>query len=308
MKKIFTTLALLIATVVLLVACASPSIKDSQTEAPASLAIDGFTTYGEIPTNPQRLVSLSAYDTGYLAQLGLNLVGVTPLDKSNQAIAPLVTEAKAVTSSDLEAIANLEPDVIVVLSTEEKIDQLAAIAPVIAIDYGVHDYLQLMTDFGQIFDKEDQAQAWLTDWEEKTAAAGQTLKAAIGEEASFTIVQFFGDALYLRGNDGGRGGEILYQAMGFTAPEKVLDEVFPAGFLSLSAEVIGDYAGDFIILSAPNTDTGGILEATDVWNKLDAVQNNQVITLDDNTFAYNDPVSLDYQLDRLTDLILATQE
>lgn len=305
MKKYLLLLASLWA--VFLVACSPQSSKPTE-NAPATstVAIDGFNYYGDIPTNPERVVSLSAYDTGYLAQLGLNLVGVTPLDKTNEALSSYVADTKEVTSSDLEAIANLEPDVIVVLSTEENIDQLAEIAPVISIDYGVHDYLQLMTDFGQVFNKETESQNWLTAWEEKTAAVGQTIKDAIGSEATFTIVQFFGDALYLRGENSGRGSEIIYQAMGFTAPEKVIDDAFEAGFFALSPEVIGDYAGDYIILSAPNAETGNILEETDVWNNLPAVQNNRVIVVDDNTFAYNDPITLDYTLDVLTELILAT--
>lgn len=305
MKKYLLLLASLLA--VFLVACSSQSSKQTDnTAATSTVSIDGFTYYGDIPTNPERVVSLSAYDTGYLAKLGLNLVGVTPLDKTNEALADYIADAKEVTSSDLEAIANLEPDVIVVLSTEENIDQLAEIAPVISIDYGVHDYLQLMTDFGQVFDKEDEAKQLLTAWEEKTAEAGQTIKDAIGEEATFTIIQFFGDALYLRGENSGRGSEIIYQAFGFTAPEKVLEDAFEAGFFALSPEVIGDYAGDYIILSAPNAETGNILEETDVWNSLPAVENKRVITLDDNTFAYNDPITLDYTLDILTELILAT--
>lgn len=289
-----------------LVACGTASPTTEQAPSNQTATIEGFTYYGDIPSQPERVVSLSAYDTGYLVKLGLNVVGVTPLDKDNQALAEHIKEAKAVSSTDLEAITELNPDVIVILSTDENIEQLAKIAPVIAVDYGTHDYLQLMTDFGQVFNKEDQAKDWLANWQEQTATTGEQLKAAIGEDTTFTIVQFFGDSLYLRGDDGGRGGEILYQAMNFSAPDKVLEDVFEAGFLALSPEVIGDYAGDYIILSAPNADTGSILEDTDVWNKLDAVKNNRVITLDDNTFAYNDPITLEHNLEELTRLLLDT--
>lgn len=306
MKKYLLLLVSLFA--VFLVACSPQTSKQTDTDKVSTIAIEGFTYYGDIPTNPERVVSLSAYDTGYLAKLGLNLVGVTPLDKDNQALADQIKDAKAVSSTDLEAIAELEPDVIVILSTDENIEQLAKIAPVIAIDYGTHDYLQVMTDFGQVFAKEAEAQDWIDTWQEQTATKAEQLKASLGEDITFTIVQFFGDSLYLRGDNGGRGGEILYQAMNFSVPAKVQEDVFDAGFLALSPEVIGEYAGDYIILSAPNADTGSILEDTDVWNKLDAVKNNRVITLDDNTFAYNDPVTLEHNLEELTKLLLETAD
>lgn len=307
MKKFMSFIFAFVAALTL-VACGSNSNSNTESKATSTVEIEGFTYYGDIPTNPERVVSLSAYDTGYLAKLGLKLVGVTPLDKSNEALKNVTAEAKAVSSDDLEAIAELEPDVIVVLSSEENIDQLAEIAPVISIDYGTHDYLQLMTDFGQVFDKENEAQAWLDSWEEKTKEASTKISKTIDKAATFTIIQFFGGDLYLRGDNGGRGGEILYQALGFSAPNKVKEEVFEPGFLQVSTEVLGDYAGDYIIVSAPSSDTGSTLDDNSVWKSLDAVKAKHIITVDDNTFAYNDPISLEFELKVLTEQLTTLEK
>lgn len=313
MKKSLTFL-LSLAALLVLVACGSSGKSGAENTQNASSAIskmpkiDGITYRGEVPENPKRVASMASSYTGYLVKLGFNLVAATTYDQKNPVFADAVKDAEIMLPTDLEALAAVEPDVIVVGSTEENLDQLAEIAPLIIIEYGKHDYLQMMTDFGQIFNKEDEAKAWLSDWEKKVADASEKVKAVTGDEATFTVMGLFEKQFYLFGNNWGRGGEIIYQAFGYKAPEKVESEVFPTGYLEVSQEVLPEYIGDYVLIAAEDDKTGASLYESDIWKNIPAVQKNHVIKVDANVFYFTDPVSLEHELDVLTDAIMANQK
>ncbi|MET3557087.1 iron complex transport system substrate-binding protein [Streptococcus rupicaprae] len=294
----------------LLVACGQGKQAEEASTAEVILSkkpdIKGVTYYGDVPANPQRVVVVSSTYTGYLLNLDLNLVGVTSYDKKNPVLKDHLTQAKEVAATDLEAILALEPDLIVVGTTEENVPELAEIAPVIALDYGARSYLELVTDFGAIFNQEEASAKWLSDWETKTKAVAEELKAAIGEDSTFTIMGLYEKEIYLFGENWGRGGEIVHQALGFKAPQKVVDEVFGPGYLAISQEVVGDYAGDYLVVAAEDDQTGTSLYESDVWQAIPAVKNGHVIRVDANAFYFNDPMSLEYELETLREAILAT--
>lgn len=305
-KSIWTSLILLFG-LVLLVACAGKGTDKADTETAilsSQPAIEGFTYYGDIPEKPQRVVSLASTYTGYLGKLGLNLVGVTSYDKKNPVLADVTADAKEVMPNDLEAIVALEPDLIIVGSTEENIDQLAEIAPTISIEYGKRGYLDIFSDFGQIFNQTELTSTWLENWNKETKTTAEEIKAVIGEDATFTIMGLYEKEIYLFGNNWGRGGEIIHQAFGFKAPDKVVEEVFPAGYLSISQEVVGDYMGDYAIVAAEDDKTGASLYESDIWKAIPAVKNGHIIRVDANAFYFNDPMTLEYQLKTLREGIL----
>lgn len=302
MKKFLLSLSLILS-VLVLTACSAISQKDSQTTLSSMPTIEGVAYYGDIPAQPKKVVSLNFANTGYLLQLGFDVVGATSYDLENPAFADKLSGATAVTSEDLEAIAALEPDLIVTGSTDEKIEQLAEIAPTISLEYGKHTYAETLTVFGQIFGQEAAVEEWQTAWKENVANAAKEIKAKTGDNATFTIMGYLGQDLYLFGNNWGRGGEIIYQELAYTAPQKVKDEVFGPGFLAVSQEVLPDYAGDYIILAVEDESVAASLLNSDLWKSLPAVQNNRVIKVDSKAFYFNDPISLEYQLNVLKDAI-----
>ncbi|HFI0150379.1 TPA: ABC transporter substrate-binding protein [Streptococcus suis] len=302
MKKFLLSLSLVLS-VLVLTACSAISQKDSQTALSSMPTIEGVAYYGDIPAQPKKVVSLNFANTGYLLQLGFDVVGATSYDLENPAFADKLSGATAVTSEDLEAIAALEPDLIVTGSTDEKIEQLAEIAPTITLEYGKHSYAETLTVFGQIFGQEATVEKWQTTWKETVASAARKIKAKTGDDATFTIMGYLGQDLYLFGNNWGRGGEIIYQELAYTAPQKVKDEVFGPGFLAVSQEVLPNYAGDYIILAVEDESVAASLLDSDVWKNLPAVQNNRVIKVDSKAFYFNDPISLEYQLTVLKDAI-----
>ena len=305
MKK-FLSFATLTVTIFLLVACGSSSKSENsassdKVELSSKPKIDGFHYYGDIPKNPKRIASLSSTYTGYLLQLGFDPVTVTSYDAKNPVLKKKVKNAKVLMPEDLESIAKQKPDLIVVDASDKNIDELKKIAPTIAIDYGKNDYLEILNRFGQIFGKEKEADQWIADWKSKTADIGKQLKEKLGQDVTFTVVGLYEKEIYLFGNNWGRGGEVIYKSLGFDAPQKVKDEVFPSGYLQVSQETVSEYIGDYVLVAAEDDKTGSALYESDVWKSIPAVQQNHVLKVDANAFYFNDPLTLEYELKTIQD-------
>ncbi|MBP2623371.1 iron-hydroxamate ABC transporter substrate-binding protein [Streptococcus oricebi] len=294
MKKIFSVLTLTLLALVL-VACGSN--KQSSKQLSSMPKIEGFTYYGDIPKDPQKIASLSSTYTGYLLKLGFDPVAVTSYDAKNPVLKDKVKSAKVLMPDDLESIAKTKPDLIVVDADDKNVKELAKIAPTIAIKYGKNDYLAIHSNFGKIFGKEKEADNWIKDWKSKTAKIGQDLRGKLGQETTFTVAGLFEKEIYLFGNNWGRGGEVIYQALGFDAPQKVKDQVFKPGYLAVTQETVGDYIGDYVLVAAENEETGSSLYESDIWKAIPAVQKGHVLKVDANAFYFNDPLTLEYELD-----------
>ena len=305
MKK-FLSFATFTVTIFLLVACGSSSKSENsassdKVELSSKPKIDGFHYYGDIPKNPKRIASLSSTYTGYLLQLGFDPVTVTSYDAKNPVLKEKVKNAKVLMPEDLESIAKQKPDLIVVDASDKNIDELKKIAPTIAIDYGKNDYLEILNRFGQIFGKEKEADQWIADWKSKTADIGKQLKEKLGQNVTFTVVGLYEKEIYLFGNNWGRGGEVIYKSLGFDAPQKVKDEVFPSGYLQVSQETVSEYIGDYVLVAAEDDKTGSALYESDVWKSIPAVQQNHILKVDANAFYFNDPLTLEYELKTIQD-------
>lgn len=305
MKK-FLSFATLTVTIFLLVACGSSSKSENsasadKVELSSKPKIDGFHYYGDIPKNPKRIASLSSTYTGYLLQLGFDPVTVTSYDAKNPVLNEKVKNAKVLMPEDLESIAKQKPDLIVVDASDKNIDELKKIAPTIAIDYGKNDYLEILNRFGQIFGKEKEADQWIADWKSKTADIGKQLKEKLGQNVTFTVVGLYEKEIYLFGNNWGRGGEVIYKSLGFDAPQKVKEEVFPSGYLQVSQETVNEYIGDYVLVAAEDDKTGSALYESDVWKSIPAVQHNHILKVDANAFYFNDPLTLEYELKTIQD-------
>lgn len=301
MKKFFVALATFLATFTLVACHKNNSSSDTkQADLSSMPKITGFSYEGDIPKNPKKVVNFAYSYTGYLLELGVNVSSYSlDLEKNNPAFEKQLDKAVHLTSDDTEAIAAQKPDLIIAFSTDSNLAQLKAIAPVLVIDYGKNNYLEMMTALGKVFDKEDKAKEWLNQWEEKTKATKEELSQYIDPSSTFTIMDFYDKDIYLYGKNWRRGGELIYDALGYAAPQKVQEDVFPAGWLNISQEVLGDYVGDYLVVntSKDSQNVAASLKESDVWNNLSAVKNKHVLEVDENLFYFSDPLSLDKQLD-----------
>ena len=249
----------------------------------------------EVPANPERVVVLSSY-VGDLLTLGVNMVGVDSWSAMNSNFEEGIKDAAIVESTDIEKVLELEPDLIIGLNNIENADKLAEIAPTVLFTYGKNDYLQQHIEIGKVVNKEAEATKWVEDFKTRAADLGTKIKEKIGEDATVTVVENYEKQFYLFGDNWGRGTEILYQEMGLKMPEKVSEVALEPGYFAISQEVLGEYTGDYVILSLTKDQDMAFLNA-DWYNEIEAVKNGQLLEADAKAFYFNDAKTLEYQLD-----------
>ena len=249
----------------------------------------------EVPADPQRVLVLSTY-AGNVMALDVPLIGVDAWSKSNPNFEQQLEGVEELTEDNLEKIIELDPDLIIGLSTIKNIDKLEQIAPTVTYTYGQVDYLTQHVEIGKLLNKEQEAQAWVDDFKERAQSAGEEIKAEIGEDATVSVIENFDKQLYVFGDNWGRGTEILYQEMGLNMPEKVEEMALTDGFYALSQEVLPEYMGDYVIFSKDSEQDNSFQE-TELFQNTPAMKNDQVFEADAKKFYFNDPISLDYQLE-----------
>ncbi|WP_019637488.1 iron-hydroxamate ABC transporter substrate-binding protein [Paenibacillus fonticola] len=249
----------------------------------------------EVPANPQRVIVLSSF-AGNVMALNVNLVGVDSWSKMNPRFADKFKDVEEVSDESLEKIIELEPDLIIGLSNINNISKLQEIAPTVTFTYGKVDYLTQHLEIGKLLNKENEAQAWIDDFKQRAHQAGEDIKAKIGADATVSVIENFDKQIYVFGDNWGRGTEILYQEMKLGMPEKVKEMALKDGYYALSLEVLPEYAGDYLIFSK-NPDTDNSFQETDTYKNMPAVKNGHVFEANAKEFYFNDPLTLDFQLD-----------
>ncbi|CQR58108.1 iron-hydroxamate ABC transporter substrate-binding protein [Paenibacillus riograndensis] len=250
----------------------------------------------EVPKNPQRVVVLTRFLTGNVMALGVPVVGVDEMSKTNPRFEEKLKDVEAVSDESLEKIIELQPDLIIGLSDIKNIDKFKQIAPTVTYTYNKVDYLTLQLQVGKLLNKEKEAQAWVDDFKARTEKAGEEIRAKIGKEATVSVIETFNKQLYVYGYNFGRGTELLYGAFKLGMPEKVKEGTKTDGYLAVSTEVLKDYLGDYVIFSK-NAEEDNSFQNTDIYKSIPAVQNNHVFEADAKAFYFNDPLSLEYQLE-----------
>jgi iron complex transport system substrate-binding protein len=257
----------------------------------------------QVPVNPQRVVVLTRFLTGNVMLLDVPLVGVDEMSKDNPNFAEQLKDVETVSDENLEKILALDPDLIIGLDGSNNLDKLKEIAPTVMYTYGKLDYLQQHIEIGKLLNKEEEARAWTEDFTARTKEAGQKIRAVTGENATVSVIETFGRQLYVYGYNFGRGTELLYGDLGLKLPEKAAEATKADGYMALSTEVLPEYMGDYIVFSKDEREDNSFQD-TMVYKSVEAVKNNRVFIADAKTFYFNDPLSLEFQLQFFIDHFL----
>ncbi|MGF9887369.1 iron-hydroxamate ABC transporter substrate-binding protein [Priestia megaterium] len=305
MKKLLLPFMLIF--VLLISACSNGSTESKNDSSKGNSGSKTITYQSEdgpvkVPANPKRVVVLGSY-AGNVMSLGVNIVGVDSWSKMNPRFEKKLKGVEEVSDENLEKIIKLKPDLIIGLSTTKNVDKLKKIAPTVTYTYDKVDYLTQHVEIGKLLNKEKEAQSWVNDFKKRAAKAGSDIKAKIGEDTTVSVIENFDKQLYVFGDNWGRGTEILYQEMKLKMPEKVKDMALKDGYYAISPEVLPEYAGDYLIFSK-NQDGDTSFEKTDTYKNIPAVKNNHVFEANAKEFYFNDPITLDYQLDFFTQKFL----
>lgn len=254
----------------------------------------------EIPINPKRIVAEEYIAT--LIVLNVEPIGAPGLTLENfylkdslKGVASIGTYGKPST----EKIIGLKPDLIIT-GNGDNYEVLSKIAPTVVIPYGeLKDAHEELTYFGQLLGKEQEAKDWLTKYDQKIADAKAQVDAIIPADASFSIIEDAGKKLYVYGDNFGRGGQPIYQSLGRKPPAKIADEIMEKQWAEISEEMLTEYAGDYIILTA-DTRTLEDFKKDPIWSSLPAVKNDHLYIWPEERSWYYDPTAVLAQVEELT--------
>lgn len=291
MKKFLLPFLLLL--VLILGACSEKENKSSSAEAEKdteTITYESETGPVEVPKDPKRIIALTN-GPNVLALEG-NIVGIDEWTNANPLFADKLKDAEIVTEDNLEKVLELEPDLIIAGSHMKNIDKLSEIAPTVVYTWGKLDYLEQQVEIGKLLNKEKEATDWVADFQERTAAAGEKIRAKIGEDATVSVIESGNKEFYVFGDNYARGTEILYQGMGLKMPAKVEELALESGVYTFSSEVLPDFAGDYVIFSK-NPDVDNSFTETELWKNIPAVKNGQVFEINTKASTYSDPITLE---------------
>ena len=280
MKKTIFTLCMMIS-LLTLTACGSTN-NHSNTEMITVKDVRGEV---EIPKEAKRIVDLSG-NSDILSILGYQVIGTANSDAYDYTKFPSYLKdtlkgAKILGYSmqdtmDIEAVMNLEPDVIVISTVQEKMyEQLTKIAPTIMIQNEALDWKENIHHMAEIFQRTKQAETWLSAYETKAEKLSQSIKNKYGKDTSYLSFLASSGQFFVFSDAG--FGDVLYNDLGLVKPKgmpKQSDISLPVVTYEGLAEIDADYI--FLITT---DEMQKELESNRVWNNLPAVKNKHVITL-----------------------------
>ena len=280
--------------------------------------------YGEteVPTSPQRVVSLGFIDHDALLALGVVPVAIggdQASDLQRSAVWPWAhdelgdarPEVISYTEIDIEKIAALDPDLITGFTsgmTRAEYDQLSRIAPTVAQVAGHPDYFapwqEVTRAAGRTFNKPGEAEALIAGVEDAFAEAR-------ADHPNFDGVQLVYAGVY----DGGFYTEnsrsprtAILLELGFEVPEEIDDLAEDeATYSDVSAEQLELLDREVLVWELPNPEARDRVEDSPVYSALDVVQDDRdVFMVDEELVAaigYVSVLSLPTVLEKLVPLL-----
>ncbi|WP_078577768.1 ABC transporter substrate-binding protein [Salipaludibacillus agaradhaerens] len=209
--------------------------------------------------------------TTYLGETNLPYIENTSLE----GIVPLGDDV------NIEALLEAKPDLIIARTSEEGIyDSLSKIAPTILLS-APDDWRDSFKEVAAIVDKEEKAEEWLKDYDEKAEALRTKLEENIEADETFLYLRVMPKEIRVHGTDFNLSAT-LFHDLELTPVEGLenLDKVE-----TISLEALTTYDADHIFLEngGPNAvddpeaeEQLNTLMESAIWNSLTAVENDQV--------------------------------
>ena len=182
---------------------------------------------------------------------------------------------------DVEAVMNLNPDLIVISTVQEKMyDALSEIAPTVMIQLEALNWKDDVRALAKVFNKEDVANEWIANYENKAKEAGDKIKAEYGEDTTYLSFLASGGQFFIF--DGAGFGDVLYNDMGLAKPAGMPEQT-DISLPVVTYEGLAAIQSDYIFVIATDEDLAQ-LEANSIWNNLPAVKNGNVVVLESSPY------------------------
>ncbi|NYV76736.1 iron-siderophore ABC transporter substrate-binding protein [Streptomyces sp. UH6] len=240
----------------------------------------------EVPEAPERVVVLSEMDLDASLALGIKPVGLTAGRGQQGAPAYLTEQAAgipvvgAVTGPDIEKVVEAAPDVILAgqLADEQVLEQLRAIAPTVVTIDDTKDWKKALEITGQVLAKENEAKAFLADYDAKAGALKDELGDKAGAEVSVARYSPKGTAVMQQGvfiSD-------VLNDLGFRRPG-IQQERGEGHSTPLSDENLAEIDGDWLFIGTLTPADGTLLDelrSKPAFAQLGAVKSGSVTEID----------------------------
>jgi len=228
-----------------------------------------------------------------------NILGQTEALEDSEMFAPYlegveIIDLGSAREVNLEAILESNPDVIVTFSAhvglEKTYDQLVQIAPVVLLDYTASWQDQLL-ECAEVVGKEAEAQKLIGEIEKAISDAKKAMEQY--SDRTFALFRTDGKNFITRGN------AKYYETFGITKPEG-----YPDTYETVSLEAVAEMNPYYIVFQHNYKAAKGFvesLEASSVWQSLDAVKNGRLYYFDENMNSFG-PLAMRLTAEKLTKL------
>lgn len=265
------------------------SNQTSQTFKEKTIVHDFGTT--ELKKVPKRIVILDNLYGEILDPLHITPVGATTGQADSQEFSTLFKkqykDAKVVSvgwqgSPDLDKIAELKPDLILMTGEQENLyEELSEIAPTVGYQINTDenwDYHETSLKVAEIFDKRDEMKKDLDRVDAREAVFAENVKAKFGNQKLMYLRVTDNDIRYYAYGHFG----YLYDTYHFNRAETFNpDDMFQV----IDPDKLKDINPDLLIVQADSQELlDNKLKNNPVWSSLKAVQNNKVIYADYSTY------------------------
>lgn len=242
----------------------------------------------ELKKNPKRVVVFDYGVADILKNLGVDAVVGLPKNGKMPEILSNYSDDKytnvgSLKETDFEAVESLNPDLIIIGGRQaEDIDSFKEIAPTVYLATDGQNYMnsfsQVVTDLGNLFDKQDEAKKALNEINEKVV----DLKKTIEEKdlsASVVMANEGGISLFSQASRYG----IIYSDLGFKQVDNNIDESTHGQ--QITFEYFLKHKSDYVFVVDRGAVTGKGESAkslfdNEVMNKTEVAKNGNVVYLD----------------------------
>ncbi|MDD5937214.1 MAG: ABC transporter substrate-binding protein [Clostridiales bacterium] len=239
----------------------------------------------QIPANPKRIVDISG-NSDILSILGYSVIGTANSDAYDYTRFPSYLEEvlygaeilgySMQDTMDIEGILALEPDLIIISSTHEKMyEQLKEIAPTVMIQLAQTDWKEDVMNVANVMNKTEQAEQWLAQYKETAAKMGEKVKETYGEDTTYLTFLASGGSIFVFDKAG--IGSVLYEDMGLARPAG-LPEQQDISLPVVTYEGLAAIDADVIFAVGTEEDFAQ-LKASPIYNSMPAVKNGKVVEL-----------------------------
>ena len=289
-NKVLKAIVATCMTAMMFVGCASNGTANEDKTTENTVTVTDVRGDVEIPADPQRIVDLSG-NSDILSILGYDVVGTANSDAYDYTKFPSYLEdtlsgAEILGYSmqdtmDVEAVMNLNPALIVISTVQEKMyDALSEIAPTVMIQLEALNWKDDVRALAKVFNKEDVANEWIANYENKAKEAGDKIKAEYGEDTTYLSFLASGGQFFIF--DGAGFGDVLYNDMGLAKPAGMPEQT-DISLPVVTYEGLAAIQSDYIFVIATDEDLAQ-LEANSIWNNLPAVKNGNVVVLESSPY------------------------